>query len=533
MLTGRWRCLHLLPPETAHGLALLGARAAAWRRRVSRRPRPRLATVVLRVRAAAPARASPPASTRTPRRCPACSGSASAFVEIGTVTPRPQAGNPRPRLFRLRRAAGADQPHGLQQRRARGGARAARGARIRAPGPARRQHRRQPRQRRPGRRLRRPACAALYPLVDYVAVNVSSPNTPGLRELQGASAAATSCSRALLEARAALAGGGRPKPLLVKIAPDLAAAGRGGHRRGRARARHRRPDHRQHHDRRGRRRDRPPSRPRRAGSAARRCSCARPRSSLRFYRLTGGAPAADRGRRHPARRRCLRQDPRRRQRAAALHRADLPGPARGRPHPRRARPAARAGRLRAAQRCARRRCRDLTSAQAIATPPPRRPAPRPARPAAAPLVRRGSARAARSSCRSALRPPAPARRWQRPASAASTRAVASRRSPSPRLQLPLPEHAPPASETPDARENSSNRNVMKRARARKFRSAGEKVALGNNFVIAATREFWTLRRRRIARHGSRRLTAARRRGARVRARGDLGRPACRPRKTSC
>ena len=52
------------------------------------------------------------------------------------------------------RAAGADQPHGLQQRRAGRRARAARGAGS-VPGPARRQHRRQPRRRGPGRRLRR------------------------------------------------------------------------------------------------------------------------------------------------------------------------------------------------------------------------------------------------------------------------------------------------------------------------------------------------------------------------------------------
>ena len=37
------------------------------------------------------------------------------FVEIGTVTPQPQGGNPRPRLFRLERDEGRHQPHGLQQ----------------------------------------------------------------------------------------------------------------------------------------------------------------------------------------------------------------------------------------------------------------------------------------------------------------------------------------------------------------------------------------------------------------------------------
>ena len=71
------------------------------------------------------------------------------FVELGTVTPRPQAGNPRPRLFRLAEGRGARQPHGLQQRRGR----CPRGAHSRgAPAPAgwlrhRRQHRPQPRRR--------------------------------------------------------------------------------------------------------------------------------------------------------------------------------------------------------------------------------------------------------------------------------------------------------------------------------------------------------------------------------------------------
>ena len=45
--------------------------------------------------------ASPPGSTRTPWRCPRSMRLGFGFVETGTVTPRPQAGNPRPRLFRL------------------------------------------------------------------------------------------------------------------------------------------------------------------------------------------------------------------------------------------------------------------------------------------------------------------------------------------------------------------------------------------------------------------------------------------------
>ena len=61
---------------------------------------------------------SPQGSTRMPR-CPSrCSALGFGFVEVGTVTPRPQAGNPKPRLFRLRRGPRGHQPPGLQQSRA-------------------------------------------------------------------------------------------------------------------------------------------------------------------------------------------------------------------------------------------------------------------------------------------------------------------------------------------------------------------------------------------------------------------------------
>jgi dihydroorotate dehydrogenase len=60
---------------------------------------------------------------------------------------------------------------------------------------------------------------ALHPLVDYLAINVSSPNTPGLRDLQRRERLQALLG-ALLEARAGLAGPARP--LLLKIAPDLA-----------------------------------------------------------------------------------------------------------------------------------------------------------------------------------------------------------------------------------------------------------------------------------------------------------------------
>jgi dihydroorotate dehydrogenase len=132
------------------------------------------------------------------------------LVEIGSVTPLAQPGNPKPRLFRVP-AAGAVinrlgfNNAGLEAAAARLAARRAKGV--------------------VGANLGKnkdqtdavadyvAGAARLSPLADYLVVNVSSPNTPGLRDLQHAPLTA------LVEAvRAARA---RPVPVLVKIAPDL------------------------------------------------------------------------------------------------------------------------------------------------------------------------------------------------------------------------------------------------------------------------------------------------------------------------
>src|SRR5262249_58231561 len=63
---------------------------------------------------------------------------------------------------------------------------------------------------------------ALAPLADYLVINVSSPNTPGLRALQEAAALGELLARVQTARRAAFPGGA--PPLLVKIAPDLAPA---------------------------------------------------------------------------------------------------------------------------------------------------------------------------------------------------------------------------------------------------------------------------------------------------------------------
>jgi dihydroorotate dehydrogenase len=134
------------------------------------------------------------------------------FVECGTVTPRPQAGNLRPRLFRLSEDAAVINRMGFNN----DGMAAA----------ARNLHRRKGRgivginigaNKDSEDRVRdyENAFATLAPLADYVAVNVSSPNTPGLRGLQNRDELARLLGR-LLAAR-----GGGKIPILLKIAPDL------------------------------------------------------------------------------------------------------------------------------------------------------------------------------------------------------------------------------------------------------------------------------------------------------------------------
>lgn len=140
------------------------------------------------------------------------------FVEIGTVTPRPQPGNPLPRLFRLPKDAALINRMGFNN----DGAEAI-AERLR--------------RRRPGlliggnigKNKSTPNQEALkdyeycferlYEAVDYFVVNVSSPNTPGLRELQEKEP----LTRLLRHLQTLNRAKPRSKPLLLKIAPDLSA----------------------------------------------------------------------------------------------------------------------------------------------------------------------------------------------------------------------------------------------------------------------------------------------------------------------
>ena len=139
------------------------------------------------------------------------------FTEIGTVTPRPQSGNPKPRVFRLIRERGVINRLGFNS-----GGHAAALARLAT---------------RPdgivgvnigaNKDSTDPAedyvlgLRTFVDVADYFTVNISSPNTPGLRDLQAPDRLGALLSRVMAERDALAASGHRWRPVLVKLAPDL------------------------------------------------------------------------------------------------------------------------------------------------------------------------------------------------------------------------------------------------------------------------------------------------------------------------
>jgi dihydroorotate dehydrogenase len=146
-----------------------------------------------------------------------------AFVEVGTVTARPQPGNPAPRMFRLPADRALINRMGFNNDGAEAVARrlaARRGGKSAVPvivGVNIGKTKAVPEEEAVADYTA--SARLLAPFADYLVVNVSSPNTPGLRNLQ-----AVQVLRPLLLAvrEAADAAAGRHVPLLVKIAPDLA-----------------------------------------------------------------------------------------------------------------------------------------------------------------------------------------------------------------------------------------------------------------------------------------------------------------------
>jgi dihydroorotate dehydrogenase len=145
-------------------------------------------------------------------------------IEVGTVTPRPQPGNPRPRLFRLPEQRALINRMGFPGRGAQFVAR--RLGCARPPGLVLGVNL--------GKNKDTPLESAhedylalmevFAPLADYLAINISSPNTVGLRRLQ-ARQALEALLIPLMRRRQELRGRlGRPLPVLVKLAPDLTEA---------------------------------------------------------------------------------------------------------------------------------------------------------------------------------------------------------------------------------------------------------------------------------------------------------------------
>jgi dihydroorotate dehydrogenase len=196
------RALHLLPPEAAHRLAIWGLGHGLVRRRPAD-AWPALATTLCGLDLPNPLGLAA-GFDKNAQALPGLAGMGFGFVEIGTVTPLPQPGNPKPRLFRLPQDRAlinrlGFNGEGLERVRARLAQRRPEWCAIGANIGANRD--------------------TADPTLDYVTVNVSSPNTPGLRRLQH--------GRQLEALLAALTDARREftvrKPILLKIAPDLEA----------------------------------------------------------------------------------------------------------------------------------------------------------------------------------------------------------------------------------------------------------------------------------------------------------------------
>lgn len=207
-----------LDPETAHNLAFwLGARACSW----PWLPKPAL-PASLRRQAFGLSFPTPlglaAGLDKGATLLPLWKSLGFGHVEVGTVTPRPQPGNPRPRIFRFPEAGLILNRMGFNSE----------GAEVVA-----KRLRRRPAGLVVGGNLGknketqeaealddyRAAYRLIAPQVDYIALNVSSPNTPGLRNLQ-APEALKPLLAGMLGLRKEM--GLERQPLLLKLAPDLA-----------------------------------------------------------------------------------------------------------------------------------------------------------------------------------------------------------------------------------------------------------------------------------------------------------------------
>jgi dihydroorotate dehydrogenase len=204
-----------LDPEHAHGLALRALAVLPQRPPGSPDPRLRVSAFGLSFPNPVGLAAGFDKNAEIPD---ACLRLGFGFVEVGTVTPRPQSGNPRPRMFRLPADQGLINRLGFNNEgfaavrarlAARGSRRGILGVNIGA-----------------NRDSKDRIVDYLSGIetfsthASYLVINVSSPNTPGLRELQAGRALDDLLGRAV-EARDRAP---VPRPLLLKVAPDLSLA---------------------------------------------------------------------------------------------------------------------------------------------------------------------------------------------------------------------------------------------------------------------------------------------------------------------
>ena len=205
--------LFALDPETAHGLSIAGLRSGIVRTPLTRDPKLAVRVAGLEFPNPIGVAAGFDKNAEVPDALLALDF---GFAEIGTVTPLPQAGNAKPRIFRLVRDRAVINRLGFNNEghaaaavrlRRRVGRRGIVGVNIGA-------------NRDSGDRVGDYVAGvkAFAPLAGYLAVNVSSPNTPGLRSLQDRDSLAELLAR-VLEARAETTA--PAVPVFLKIAPDL------------------------------------------------------------------------------------------------------------------------------------------------------------------------------------------------------------------------------------------------------------------------------------------------------------------------
>jgi len=210
--------LRRLDPEAAHRLTIAALKAGLGPK-ASQRPTPDLSVDLagLHLPNAIGLAAGFDKNAETPD---AMLAAGFGFVECGTVTPLAQSGNPTPRLFRLIEDRAVINRlgfnnGGLESYAARLAARARRGvvgANVGANKDA---------TDRIGDYVT--GLTRLWPLADYFTANISSPNTPGLRDLQSGDALQALLGR-IAETRTVLERQGGHRPVFLKVAPDLKSA---------------------------------------------------------------------------------------------------------------------------------------------------------------------------------------------------------------------------------------------------------------------------------------------------------------------